>query len=98
MADVEVLNDQPNARALNLFGRSFGTTTMTFWDADGKAVTFLIRVTIDTIDLESRLTQLFPGQRMQVAALQLDLACNNAAGRRGDQPHDGQRRHALAAA
>ena len=62
VADVEVLNDQPNARTLNLYGRSFGTTTLTFWDADGKAVTFLVRVTLDTLDLESRLKQTFPAR------------------------------------
>ena len=66
VADVEVLNDQPDSKTINLYGRSFGTTTMTFWDADGKSVTFLIRVTIDTLDLESRLKQTFPGATVHV--------------------------------
>ena len=33
IADVEVLTDQPNTRLLNLYGKSFGTTTITLWDA-----------------------------------------------------------------
>ncbi len=66
IADVEILNDQPSGRTINLYGRSFGTTTLTFWDADGKAVTFLVRVTLDTLDMESRLKQTFPGSAVHV--------------------------------
>ncbi|MFO0907787.1 MAG: pilus assembly protein N-terminal domain-containing protein [Isosphaeraceae bacterium] len=66
IADVELLNDQPNTRLVNLFGRSFGTTTITFWDADNKPVTFLVRVTIDTKDLENRIKQTFPGSLIHI--------------------------------
>jgi len=66
VADVDILNDVPNGRTINLYGRSFGTTTLTFWDADGKSVTFLVRVTLDTPDLESRLKQTFPGSTLHV--------------------------------
>lgn len=61
IADVEILSDQPDSRLINLYGRSFGNTTVTFWDADNRAVTFIVRVTLDTKDLESRITQAFPG-------------------------------------
>ena len=66
VADVELLTDQPNTRMLNLYGRSFGNTTVTFWDADNKPVTFLVRVTLDTLDLEARLKQTFPGAMVHV--------------------------------
>ncbi len=65
VADIEVLNDQDNARTLNLYGRSFGTTTMTFWEKD-KAVTYLVRVTLDTLDLEERIKQAFPGSLVHI--------------------------------
>src|SRR5262249_35796129 len=46
--------------------RSFGNTTITIWDADNQPVTFLVRVTLDTLDLESRLKQTFPGSLVHV--------------------------------
>ena len=61
IADVSILNDQPDTKLVNLFGKSFGTTTITLWDSDGKPVTFLVRVTLDTLDLEKRIKQAFPG-------------------------------------
>lgn len=66
VADVELLNDQPNSRTVNLYGRGFGNTTMTFWDSENRAVTFLVKVTLDTLDLESRLKQTFPGSLVHV--------------------------------
>jgi pilus assembly protein CpaC len=61
VADIEILSDQPNSRFLNLYGRSFGTTNLTFWDDRNQPISFLVRVTLDTRDLESRLKQTFPG-------------------------------------
>ncbi|GAC1473337.1 MAG: type II and III secretion system protein family protein [Isosphaeraceae bacterium] len=66
VADVELLNDEPNTRMLNLFGRSFGNTTITFWDFDNLPITFLVRVTLDAKDLESRIRQTFPGAMVRV--------------------------------
>jgi pilus assembly protein CpaC len=66
VADVELLTDQPNTRLLNVYGRSFGTTTLTLWDAENKPLSFLLRVTIDAKNLESRLNQAFPGARLYV--------------------------------
>jgi len=66
VADVELLNDQPGARLLNLFGRSFGTTSLTIWDEKGRPVSFLVRVTLDTTDLESRIRLAFPGSEVKV--------------------------------
>ncbi len=66
VADVELINDQPNTRLLNLYGRSFGMTDMTIWDARGRPTTFLVRVTIDTHDLEARLKQIFPGAEVHI--------------------------------
>ena len=63
VADLELLSDQPNTRLLNLYGRSYGITTITFWDADNKPTTFLVRVTLDALDLERRIAQTFPGSR-----------------------------------
>ena len=66
VADVELLTDQSNTRLLNIYGRSFGTTTITFWDENDVPLTFLVRVTIDTLDLEARLRQVFPGAVLHI--------------------------------
>jgi pilus assembly protein CpaC len=72
VADVELLADQPEARLLNVTGKSFGTTSLTLW-ADDKdkshppvSVSFLVRVTVDTKELESRVNQAFPGAQVKV--------------------------------
>jgi pilus assembly protein CpaC len=66
VADIELLSDQPNSRTLNLYGRTFGTTSLTIWDESDRPVSFLVRVTLDTIDLESRIQQAFPGAEVKV--------------------------------
>jgi pilus assembly protein CpaC len=66
IADVELLADQPDSRLLNVFGRSFGTTSLTLWDESNRPVSFLVRVTLDTKDLESRINQAFPGAQVKV--------------------------------
>ncbi len=66
VADVELLNDQPNSRVWNVMGMMSGTTTLTIWDETDRPVTFLIRVTIDTRDLEARIRQAFPGSAVKV--------------------------------
>jgi pilus assembly protein CpaC len=66
VADVELINDQPNTRLLNLYGRTYGTTDLTLWDQKNRPTTFLVRVTIDTRDLESRLRQIFPGADVRI--------------------------------
>src|SRR5262249_34847664 len=66
VADIELLTDQPGSRLLNLYGRSFGTTSLTLWDQTDRPVSFLVRVTIDTNDLESRIRQAFPGAEVKV--------------------------------
>jgi len=76
IADVQVLGEQAGRErpkperdedvSILLQGKSFGTTTLTLWDADGRPVTMLIRVTIDTIDLEARIKQVFPGAAVHI--------------------------------
>jgi pilus assembly protein CpaC len=66
IADVEILNDQPNSRLIQILGRSFGTTTLTLWDETDNPVTFLVRVTLDTLDLEARIKQIFPGALIHI--------------------------------
>ena len=66
IADVELLTDQPNSRLLNLYGKTFGTTSLTIWDQTNRPVSFLVRVTLDTKDLESRIRQAFPGAEVKV--------------------------------
>ena len=43
-----------------------GTTTLTLWDETDRPVTFRVRVTIDTQDLEARIRQAFPGADVKV--------------------------------
>jgi pilus assembly protein CpaC len=66
VADVELLNDQPNSRLVNLYGKSFGTTSLTMWDQTNRPVSFLVRVSLDTKDLSSRISQAFPGAEVKV--------------------------------
>jgi len=66
IADVELINDRPNSRLINLYGRAFGTTDLTLWDANNRPTTFLVRVTLDTRDLEARLRQIFPGADVRI--------------------------------
>ena len=65
----------------NLFGLAFGTTTLTLLDpADtGKAVQFLVRVTIDAEDLESRIEALFPGAQIKVAQVGTQILLDGQA-------------------
>ena len=66
VADIEVLNDQPNSRLWNVRGIMSGTTTLTLWDETERPLTFRVRVTIDTRDLEARVRQAFPGADVKV--------------------------------
>ena len=43
-----------------------GTTSLTIWDQTNRPVSFLVRVTIDTKDLSSRISQAFPGADVKV--------------------------------
>jgi pilus assembly protein CpaC len=69
VADIELLTDQPGARLLNVLGRSFGTTNLILWDQTDRPVSFLVRVTLDTKDLESRIRQAFPGADVKVSQI-----------------------------
>ena len=66
VADIIFIADQPDPREFNVYGKSFGTTSLTLWDADNRPLTFLVRVTLDTRDVESRLKQTFPGADVHV--------------------------------
>ena len=65
VADVEIITDQPGSRLLNIYGRTFGTTSLTIWDQNNRSVSFLVRVSFDTKDLESRIRQAFPGAEIR---------------------------------
>jgi pilus assembly protein CpaC len=66
VADVEILTDQPGGQFINLYGRSYGTTSLMIWDQSDRPVSFLVRVTLNTRDLESRIRQAFPGADVKV--------------------------------
>ncbi len=66
IADVELLTDQPNTRLVNLYGKRFGTTSLTMWDQTNRSVSFLVRVSLDTKDLETRIRQTFPGAEIKI--------------------------------
>src|SRR5271157_5367590 len=66
VADVELLADQPEARLLNVTGKSFGTTSLTLWDESNRPVSFLVRVTVDSREMETRVNQAFPGAQVKV--------------------------------
>jgi pilus assembly protein CpaC len=66
IADIELLTDQPNSRLVNLYGKRFGTTSLTMWDQTNRSVSFLVRVSLDTKDLETRIRQTFPGAEIKI--------------------------------
>ena len=66
VADIVFIADQPDPRVFNIYGRSFGTTSLTLWDEDDRPLSFLVRATLDTRDVESRLKQTFPGADVHV--------------------------------
>ena len=78
IADVELLTDQPD-RLLNVSGKMFGTTSLTIWDQTNRSVSFLVRVSIDTKDLESRIRQAFPGAEIKVRQVGLQLILDGQA-------------------
>ena len=65
IADVEILGDQLEGRLLNIFGKTFGTTNLMLWDETNRPVSFLVRVTLDTKELETRVNQAFPGAQIK---------------------------------
>ena len=74
VADIEPINDQANTGTLIVYGRSFGTTDLTVWDTPGGPPSrFLVRVTIDTHDLEARLKQVFPAADVRIRQVAKDV-------------------------
>ena len=53
-------------RLLDVFGIAFGTTILTVWDDAGRPTSIRLRVTIDTQDLEARITKIFPGADLSI--------------------------------
>ncbi len=49
-----------------MYGRSFGNTSLTLWDDTNRPVSFLVRVSLDTKELETRINQAFPGAQVKV--------------------------------
>jgi pilus assembly protein CpaC len=80
IADIELLRDQPGSRLIQVLGRAFGTTTLTMWDpTNDRPLTFLVRVSIDTKDLESRIRQAFPGAEIKVRQVGLQIILDGQA-------------------
>jgi pilus assembly protein CpaC len=66
-ADVQLLDaDQPNPTLLAVYGRMFGSTSLTVWDLQDKMSSFVLRITIDTKELEKRIKNVFPGAEVSV--------------------------------
>lgn len=66
IANIRFLDEGPNPKLLDIYGISFGSTTLTIWDEQERSTSIRLRVTIDTRDLERRLSQVFPGADIQV--------------------------------
>lgn len=63
VADVRLLDD---GRSLNVYGLSYGSTSLTVFDNDDKPLSFLIRVSIDAPDLQGRIRQIFPAADVRI--------------------------------
>ena len=73
---------------MNLYGRSFGTTNVTFWDEKNEPLSFQVRVTLDTRDLESRIKQTFPGAMVHIRQVGPQVILEGQVARQQD---DGRR-------
>jgi pilus assembly protein CpaC len=79
VADVTVINaenaaENPNrARLLKMYGKSFGTTTLTLIDDQDRPTAYLIRVMLDTADISRRIGQSFPGAEVHVRQVGMQL-------------------------
>jgi pilus assembly protein CpaC len=74
VADVQLLDaDQPNPKLLNILGRVFGTTTLTLWDDQDRVSSYLVRVTIDTREMQQRIRTLWPGADVRVRQVGLQI-------------------------
>jgi pilus assembly protein CpaC len=70
IANVRFLDqEQQVPKLLDVYGLSFGATTLTIWDLDGKTTSIRIRVTIDSPDLEKRIARIFPGADVKVSQI-----------------------------
>ncbi len=70
IADVRLVDpESDDPKLLNIFGKSFGTTSLTMWDKDDRPITFLLRVSIDTKDLSRRIEQVFPGADVHISQI-----------------------------
>ncbi|MEO6809779.1 MAG: pilus assembly protein N-terminal domain-containing protein, partial [Isosphaeraceae bacterium] len=63
VADVRLLDD---GRSLNVYGLSYGSTSLTVFDNQDQPLSFLIRVSIDALDMQGRLRQIFPGADVRI--------------------------------
>ncbi len=67
VADVQLLDaDQPNPKLVNVYGLSFGTTDLTFFDDRDHPTTFRVRVKLDAADLQSRIKETLPGAKVRI--------------------------------
>src|SRR6185295_9647930 len=51
---------------LNVYGLAFGATNLTLFDADDEPISILVRVTLDTQDLQARIKQIYPSTSVRV--------------------------------
>jgi pilus assembly protein CpaC len=73
-ADVRFLDfDVPNPTLLNIYGRMFGSTSLTLWDMNDQMSSFVVRVTLDTKELEQRIRTIFPGAEVSVRQIGLQI-------------------------
>ena len=65
IADISSLSD----RTIYVLGKSPGLTTLTLLDATGRLITNVeVRVSADVTEFKERLTQILPGERIEVEA------------------------------
>jgi Flp pilus assembly secretin CpaC len=68
-SDVQSLAqlDRPSdARLFVVYGIQAGTTTLTIWDKNNVPTTFLVRVSVDTLDIQNQIRAVFPGTDVTV--------------------------------
>ncbi len=70
IANVRFLDaEEASPKLLDLYGLSFGNTTLTLWDEQGRSTSLRVRVSIDTKELEDRIARIFQGANIKVSQI-----------------------------
>lgn len=62
----QAIQGEQERRLISIVGLRLGVSDLTIWDEDNVPHSFLVRVTLDTADIEDRIARVFPGADVRV--------------------------------